>query len=219
MIKRLKSFNPNLKILISVGSYNTGTNSFKKMWQMTVVRRKFIRNVIIVLRKYNFDGLELNWNQRNFESTSISNMDEINRNKLDFTKICQELYLAFAPFKLTLSALVSGIINVADSSYEIEKLAKYLNYVSVMPFDFYEIPLKLSNFYHHSPLYDSLDLHGKMKTPFSQNSSINFWIDNGFPREKILIGINLYARTFTLEDNSFSWTMFGKKVKKEGHRG
>ena len=52
-----------------------------------------------------------------------------------------------------------------------------------------------------------------------KNSSINFWIDNGFPREKILIGINLYARTFTLEDNSFSWTMFGKKVKKEGHRG
>jgi hypothetical protein len=33
------------------------------MWQMSVIRRKFIRNVITFLHKFKMDGLELNWNQ------------------------------------------------------------------------------------------------------------------------------------------------------------
>ena len=33
--------------------------------------------------------------------------------------------LAFTPFNLILSAAVSGLTNVAEASYEIEKLQKY----------------------------------------------------------------------------------------------
>ena len=30
----------------------------------------------------------------------------------------------------------------------------------------------------------------------------NYWIDNGFPKERINLGLSLYGRTFTLKDPS-----------------
>ena len=39
----------------------------------------------------------------------------------------QEFKLAFTPFNLLLSASVSGLVNVAEYSYEINKLHKYMN--------------------------------------------------------------------------------------------
>lgn len=63
-----------------------------------------------------------------------------------------------------------------------------------MNYDFYEIPLILKYGVHHNPLYST-------DTQISVDSSVNFWLKNGFPKEKLLIGVESYARTYTLYAN------------------
>ena len=37
---------------------------------------------------------------------------------------------------------------------------------------------------------------------FFQEWSIDFWLDQGIPKEKLIVGIPTYAMTFTLSDQS-----------------
>lgn len=54
----------------------------------------------------------------------------------------------------------------------------------------------------HGVWNNYLSHHQALLTPFnsdkmSQDKAIKFWIDNGLPKEKFIIGISLYARSFT----------------------
>lgn len=112
----LKKSNPNLKIMISLGSH-LHYNQFSKIWLSSKIRRNFIRNSIKFLTSNNFDGLEVNWQQ-------LANSGEAKKNKLFFTKFCEELSQSFKPFKLILSLALSGLTNVAENSYEINRIHK-----------------------------------------------------------------------------------------------
>jgi chitinase len=82
-----------------------------------------------------------------------------------------------------------------------------------MSYDFYEIPLKFRYAMHHSQfLNDSTNLES-----YSQTYSIQNWMQNGFHREKIQLGLSLYARTFLLFVNRNCNP--GSKVHKEGRAG
>ncbi len=58
-INKLKKKNPQLKTLLSLGGASAGTDKFRKLIASDEDRRKFIKNAITLLRKYNFDGLDL----------------------------------------------------------------------------------------------------------------------------------------------------------------
>jgi chitinase len=118
----LKKVNPDLKVLISLGSYRDGTTPFLRMLNNAKKRRDFVRNSISFLHKHGFDGLELNWNLRNVDFVHYSNQTEAI--KFLMGKFVKQLNLAFKPFNLILSAMVSGLSDVAENSYEIEKLSK-----------------------------------------------------------------------------------------------
>lgn len=68
LVTDLKNVNPSIKVLISIGSYADGTMSFIKLTESFVNKQNFVRNSIMFLKEYNFDGLELNWNLRNIDS-------------------------------------------------------------------------------------------------------------------------------------------------------
>lgn len=87
LITQLKNLNPNLKVMISIGSYMEGSMPIIRMTENFLNQKNFITNSILFLRKYNFDGLEINWNLRNIDS----NNDYIKSNsiilKSKFTKL------------------------------------------------------------------------------------------------------------------------------------
>ena len=57
----LKEQNPDLKVILSVGGWNMGSAPFTKMVASAFNRNDFIQHAIGFLRKYNFDGLDLDW--------------------------------------------------------------------------------------------------------------------------------------------------------------
>ena len=56
---KLKRKNPQMKALLSLGGASAGVEKFRKLTTSDEDRKKFIKNTITTLRKYNFDGLDL----------------------------------------------------------------------------------------------------------------------------------------------------------------
>ena len=56
---KLKKKNPQLKTVLSLGGASAGIEKFRKLSTSDEDRKKFIKNTIKLLRKYNFDGLDL----------------------------------------------------------------------------------------------------------------------------------------------------------------
>jgi len=57
----LKKLNPRLKTLLAVGGWNMGTKPFSDMSRIEKNREAFVKSSVKFLRKWNFDGLDLDW--------------------------------------------------------------------------------------------------------------------------------------------------------------
>ena len=57
----LKSQNPKLKVLLGLGGWNHGPESFSKMIHNDVSRSNFVQNTVNYLKLHKFDGLDLDY--------------------------------------------------------------------------------------------------------------------------------------------------------------
>ncbi len=57
----LKQSNPDLKVTLAIGGWNEGSKKYSEMAQDPNKRKIFADSVVEFLEKYNFDGLDLDW--------------------------------------------------------------------------------------------------------------------------------------------------------------
>lgn len=57
----LKNINPNFVPMLSVGGWNAGSGKYSMMAQDPAKRKTFIDSAIVLLKKYGFSGLDLDW--------------------------------------------------------------------------------------------------------------------------------------------------------------
>ena len=57
----LKRRNPELKVSLAIGGWNEGSEKYSKMAADPEKRAIFVKSVLKMLRDYNFDGFDLDW--------------------------------------------------------------------------------------------------------------------------------------------------------------
>lgn len=206
----LKEKNPNLKVLLAVGGWMVGPGPFKELTENAYRQTLFTFSVIEFLRSMKFDGLDLCW--------------EFPRgpdDKLKYSKLIKELREAFdgeaktaKKDRLLLTAAVPSSYEAIAAGYDVPEVNKWLDFMNIMTYDFHGDWEQAVG--HNSPLFplNSASLYNKKLTV---DYSVSEWVSRGASREKLVIGLPTYGRTFTL--SSPNLTDIGAPATKGGIPG
>ncbi|KAL5280715.1 CHIA.2 family protein [Megaselia abdita] len=180
-VLHLKRVNPNLKVLAVFGGWDEGSEKFAQVAADPVNRTLFIQTAFAFCDKYGFDGIDLDWCYPGKMNSNAFN------DKRNFTSLIREMREKSNGHLIFLS--VGATRWTGDSSYEIRTISSYADILILKTYDFHGAWEGHTG--ANTPLYD----------PKSVNISdcVNYWIKNGAPESKLLLGLAFYGQTCTLQ--------------------
>ncbi|XP_009589588.1 nod factor hydrolase protein 1-like [Nicotiana tomentosiformis] len=188
----LRSKRPAVKTLFSVGGGGEGPARFSRMASTTASRLTFIKSSIEVARKYNFDGIDLDWefpqNKKDMENLAIL-LDQwrVEVKKESWTTKRKPLLITAAVY-FSVDFFLSGEFR----SYPVPSLNKNLDWINLMCYD-YRGSWDTSATGAPAALFDT-------KSNISTSYGLRSWIKAGAIRSKLIMGLPLYGRTWKLKD-------------------
>ncbi|XP_045460334.1 chitotriosidase-1-like [Harmonia axyridis] len=191
-LKQKRKQNPKLKLVVSMGGWNEGSEKYSHVAADPKLRKNMINSVLSFLDKYEFDGFDLDWeypDQRGGKSEDVQN----------FVTLLKEFKEAFAPKNYILSIDVSGGVVSANTSYYIQEVGEAVDMINVMAYDYHGAFEDYVG--HYAPLYASHLDYDELQQTLNVKSGIEFWLDQGAPASKLNLGIGTYGRGFTLADS------------------
>ncbi|PNF22561.1 putative chitinase 2 [Cryptotermes secundus] len=189
----LKNRYPHLKVSLAIGGWNEGSANYSIMASNPTSRQTFINSASDFIRKYNFDGLDLDWEYPAKRGGSPAD-------KENFVHLVRELREEFDKHGWLLTAALGVGQDTVDAAYNIPALSRYLDYMHAMCYD----------------LHGSWDNRVGANAPLRSSQpddkltveyAIKYLLKQGAPPRKLVLGLPLYGRTFLLENEENTLVM------------
>lgn len=176
----------NAKVLISVGGW-TGSISFSSMAKDSSSRKSFIDWNIDQIKKYDTDGVDIDWEYPGRQGAGCNVVDEANDVK-NFQTLLSELREALdssfpkGSKELTIAGHVGGMSGASS-------LGDFLDRVNIMSYDI------------NGAWNPQTGPNAPLEGGISFNSGIEAWIAAGVPANKLTGGLAFYGRSTTAKEN------------------
>lgn len=174
-IAGLKKVKPSLKVILSIGGWGSGR--FSEMVSNDARRQAFAKDCKRVIDQFNLDGVDFDWEYPTNNVAKISSAPEDTRN---FTILMKEVREAIGKDKL-LTLATSALGKYID----FPAIEPYVDFVNIMTYDFV-----MNEPFHYAGLYPSSLTGG-----ISCYESVLAHVRNGFPIERLVLGIPFYPRS------------------------
>ncbi|MBO7085997.1 MAG: hypothetical protein J6W25_02670 [Bacilli bacterium] len=182
--------NENRKVILSIGGW--GADGFSQACSSKENRKIFVDSISEFVKKYQIDGIDLDWEYPNSGAAGIAYSQDDTPN---FTYFIEELRAALDSIKpglLITVAVGAGFKCVTD--IEIKKIEPLINYLNIMTYD---LGHSVDGAYrHHTNLFKEKD-----DPQVSGDEAITWYHEAGMPYEKIIMGSATYGKVFTLDKN------------------
>ncbi|XP_050392559.1 chitotriosidase-1 [Patella vulgata] len=196
----IKKLVPEVKVMLAVGGWSFGIVPFTELANTSESIDEFCENAIKYLRKWDFDGLDLDWEYPTERGGGMEDRE-------NFVILLKKLRMSFEAEakdsnkpRLLLSSAVPIIKYVIDKGYDTKSIGQYVDFLNIMVYDLYGgWSTKIG---HHAPLYASSQ-ETEAEQTLNVDWGMNYWTVN-ISREKIVLGMPLYSRTFKLYNNSLT---------------
>uniref|UniRef100_T1J8F4 chitinase n=1 Tax=Strigamia maritima TaxID=126957 RepID=T1J8F4_STRMM len=192
----LKKKHPHLKTLCAVGGWEEAARTYSKMYADKGRREIFIKSVIAHIKKYNFDGFDLD-----IEYPGASDQGGSYGDKTNYLKFVQELHDAMQ--KENKDYLLTAAVPMAkfrlDEGYEVPELADLFNFIHVMSYDLRGPWARFADV--HTPLFKRPHdqwAYEKLNVVRFTNDGLQLWENYGASKDQLIVGIAFYGRSFRL---------------------
>ncbi|KAK7112967.1 hypothetical protein V1264_012337 [Littorina saxatilis] len=151
----LKKSNPKLRVMLSVGGWLAGGRQFSSLVTSDDSMLEFVNNAIAYLRRFNLDGLDVDW-----EYPGDTQRDSEAADRIRFTRLLQLLRSGFEEEaeqtgndRLLLSSAVIAEIDLSRQYYQIPQISRSVDFINLMAYDFHGQWDLGNGARHHSALY------------------------------------------------------------------
>lgn len=161
----------DVKVCLSIGGWGSGR--FSEMAATEASRKAFALDCARVIRQYNLDGIDLDWEYPTSSAAGISSSPEDTEN---FTLLMKEIRSAIGPdMLLTLASAASA------KFIDFEAILPVIDWVNVMSYDMGRPPR------HNTALRRSPN------AGFTMEGALERHLAAGIPKEKIVMGMPFYG--------------------------
>ena len=169
--------------MVAVGGASFGTTIFSELSKSATSRLNFAKNSVDFLEKYKLDGLDLDWE---FPVVNSNGVDKAN-----FVLLLTVLKSQLSANKLIFSIAVGAGKWTGDQAYDIPKIHEQTDFINLMTYDLHGSWDGVTG--HNAPMFNDAG---------SVDNCVKYWIANGSPREKLILGIAAYGQLFTLANSN-----------------
>jgi len=180
----MKKQNRHLKLMLSIGGWTYSAN-FHPVVVNQNARETFVRSAVKLLEDYGLDGLDIDYEYpSNYEQAAgYTELLRMLREALDGHAIRKG---AGCRFELSIAAPCGA------SNYEklhAQQMDQYLDMWNLMAYDY-------------SGSWESIANHqaNVFKGPTNTTAATSWYLSQGIPRHKLIIGVPLYGRSFMATD-------------------